>query len=42
MEAVQKFAGKVCCKNWNMDYESIYAGSSEYSIIATKEVTIKG
>ena len=23
LEAVQKFACKVCCKNWNMDYESM-------------------
>ena len=25
LEAVQKFACKVCCKNWNMDYESMLA-----------------
>ena len=25
LEAVQKFACKVCCKNWNMDHESMLA-----------------
>ena len=25
LEAVQKFACKACCKNWNMDYESMLA-----------------
>ena len=39
---------RVCYKNWNMDYESMlqelehglweYAGSSEYSTIATMEL----